>query len=161
MTNTRTLLIAIAASVAFTASAASAAPLSKAETDKVIASVKATEAQWSAETKSKDPARFASYYTEDATVMNPGSPVTHTRAAAAAAMKEAYADPNFSLSFGPDEAGVSPDGALAWTQGHCVVTQTDPGTHAKVTQGCSYVTLYRKDASGAWKAFQDISTPTP
>jgi len=161
MINNRMLLIAVAAGAVFIAGGVSAAPISKAESAKLIAAVKATEARWSSETKSKDPAKFASYYTDDATVMNPGSAVTHTRAGAEAAMKQAYADPNFSLSFGPDEAGVSPDGAMAWTQGHCVVTQSDPGTHAKVTQNCSYVTLYRKDASGAWKSFQDISTPTP
>jgi ketosteroid isomerase-like protein len=93
--------------------------------------------------------------------MNPFAPVDHGRAAVVADMKASFADPNFALSFAPDAAGVSPDGALAWTQGHCATSQTDPATHAKASSACSYLTLYRKDAAGAWKAFQDIATPTP
>ena len=151
----------MAAAGLLTADYAVAAPISKGEAASIIAAVKAVEARWSQDVATRDPVKFASYYTDDATVMNPFSTVDHGRAEIVADMKATFADPNFALSFAPDDAGVSPDGALAWTQGHCVTSQTDPSSHAKVTSACSYLTLYRKDSSGAWKSFQDIATPTP
>jgi uncharacterized protein (TIGR02246 family) len=153
--------LAVAAAGLFAADYAVAAPISKAETTRIVAEVEAVEVAWNKDIATHDAARFASYYTDDATVMNPFAPVDHGRAAIVADMKATFADPNFALSFAPDDAGVSPDGALAWTQGHCMTSQTDPATHAKTTSACSYLTLYRRDARGTWKAFQDISTPTP
>jgi len=155
------IFLALAVGGLAVAGHAAAAPISEAKAASIVAEVKAVEARWSADAKTRDPVKFASYYTDDATVMNPFSAVDHGRAAIVADMKATFADPNFELSFAPDEAGVSPDGALAWTQGHCVTSQTDPSSHAKVTSACSYLTLYRRDASGAWKSFQDIATPTP
>jgi uncharacterized protein (TIGR02246 family) len=123
--------------------------------------VRAIEARWSADVKTRDPAKFARYYAPDATVMNPFSPVRHDRAGAEADMKAAYADPNFDLSFAPDAIGVAPGGAVAWAQGHFTQSGSDPKTHAKVTTRGSYLTIYKKDAAGAWQAIEDIATPGP
>jgi ketosteroid isomerase-like protein len=161
MKSSHPLVLAAGLGALFAAGQAAAAPLSTAESNAIIAAVKAIEVKWNEDIKTHDPATFASYYSVDATVMNPFAPVDHGRAAVEADMKAAFADPNFALSFAPDDAGVSPDGSMAWTQGHCQTGQTDPTTHAKAVSTCSYLTLYRQDESGAWKAFEDISTPTP
>jgi uncharacterized protein (TIGR02246 family) len=160
MAYTHKLLIVVAAGALFAAGAASAAPISKAQADKIIAAVQAVEAQWNEDIKTRDPAKFASHYTEDGTLISPGDPVANGRAAIEAAMKEAFSDANFTLAFKAEDIGVSPDGRLAYTQGACLVADTSPTTHAKEQIACRYVTVYRLEG-GIWKAVEDISTPTP
>lgn len=159
MKTTHTLLMTAVAIGLFAAGQATAAPISKAKADKIIAAVKAGEAQWNADAKSRDAARFASHYADDATVMDPFEAPIHGRAAVEAGMKQTFADPNFTLTFAADSVGVSPDGTWAYTQGHCTETETDAASHAKVTNACSYLTLYRKEADGSWKAVEDIASP--
>ena len=154
-------LATLAACAFCVAGPALAAPISKAQADKLVAEVKAVEAAWNADAATRDAAKFASHYSDDATAMNPGAPVLHGRPAIEAAMKQAFADPNFALTFAADNAGVSDAGDTAWTQGRCRVSETDPTSHARVETPCAYLTIFRRGADGAWKAFQDISTPTP
>src|SRR5579862_3233028 len=135
-----------------------AAPVDSA---KIIAALKAGEAQWNADIVARDPVKFANHYDDAATVMNPGAPPTHGRAAVEASMRAAFADANFTLTFAADNAGVSGDGALAWTQGHCTETETDATTHARTVNACAYLTLYKLEADGSWKALEDIDTPVP
>ncbi len=123
--------------------------------------VRAIEARWTADVKTRDPAKFARYYAADATVMNPFSPVLHSRKAAEADMKAAYADPNFDLSFAPDTVDAAPGGKIAWAQGHFTQSGSDPKSHAKVTIRGSYLTIYRKTPAGGWEAIEDIATPGP
>jgi len=146
-----------AACAALTAGPALAAPVDAA---KIIAALKAGEAQWNADSAARDPVKFASHYDDNATVMDPGSAPMHGRAAVEASMKQTFADPNFTLSFAADNAGVSSDGTLAWTQGHCTETESNPTTHARVTNPCSYVTVYKLEADGSWKAIEDIASPS-
>jgi uncharacterized protein (TIGR02246 family) len=153
--------LAVAAVGLLAAEYAGAAPISKAQADRIAAEIKAVEARWNADIKAKDPVKFASYYTEATTMIDPFAAPLHSRAAIAAAMKDAFADANFTLSFSADEVGVAPDGAIAWSQGHCVETETDATTHAKTTILCNYVTVYRREPDGAWKAVEDIATPAP
>jgi uncharacterized protein (TIGR02246 family) len=153
--------LAIAAAGLFAADYAVAAPISKAETARIVAEIKAVEARWNADIKAKDPVKFASYYTEETTMIDPFAAPLHSRAAIAAAMKDSFADPNFSLTFAADEVGVSADGSVAWSQGPCTETETDAATHAKTTILCNYVTVFRREPDGAWKAVEDIATPAP
>jgi len=153
--------LAVAAAGLFAADYAVAAPISKAETARIVGEIKSVEARWNADIKARDPVKFASYYTARTTMIDPGAAPLHDPAAIAAAMKGSFADPNFSLSFAADEVGVSPDGAVAWSEGRCAVSETDPATHAKVTEPCAYVTVFRREPDGAWKAVEDIATPAP
>jgi uncharacterized protein (TIGR02246 family) len=129
------------------------------DTAKITDALKAAEAQWNADIKARDADKFASHYTDDATVINPYAPPVHGRAAVAAAMKPFFADPNFGLTFAADSVGVAPSGDLAYTQGHFTETESDAKTHAKVTNTGSYVTVYKPQADGSWKAVEDIASP--
>jgi uncharacterized protein (TIGR02246 family) len=128
---------------------------------RIEAHLRGIETRWNADIVARDPVKFASYYDDHATLINPGALPLVGRNAIQAGMARAFADPNFSLRFAADDAGVSRDGQMAWTRGHCVVTETDPASHAKVTENCTYVTVYVLEADGSWKAMQDISTPAP
>jgi uncharacterized protein (TIGR02246 family) len=151
------LYLIAGACAALIAGQAAAAPV---DTGKIAAAIKALEAQWSASIASRDPVKFASFYSDDAVFMNPGAPIAHGRAEIVAAMKQAFSDPNFSLVFAPDRVEVSAAGDLAATQGRCTESESDPATHAKITQACAYATVYRPQADGSWRAVIDIDTPS-
>jgi uncharacterized protein (TIGR02246 family) len=130
-----------------------------ADNGKITEALKAAEAQWNLDIKSKDPAKFAGHYAADAVAMNPGAPPMTGPAAIQAGVQPMMADPNFSLAFSPDKVDVSASGDLAYTRGRFTLTMTDPATHAKAAQAGSYVTVYRKQADGSWKAVEDIASP--
>jgi ketosteroid isomerase-like protein len=76
------------------------------------------------------------------------------------------ADPTVSLKFQPTKVEVAKSGDVAYTQGTYTLTLTDPQTKQLINDHGSYVTTYRKQPDGTWKAVVDIATsevppPTP
>ena len=128
---------------------------------KAAADVRATEVRWNAASVARDPARFASYYDADAVDIGPGADPMRGPAAIAAGMAEAFKDPNFSLTFAADKVDIAAGGDMAYTQGHFTETETSPGAQAKLVQSGSYVTVYKKQADGSWKAVADIASNGP
>lgn len=118
------------------------------------------ESQWNASIASKDVAAYMSHYAPNVIVMDPGAPVVNGSQAAQSAINETFKDPNFSLIFSADRVEVAKDGDMAYSQGHFTLSQSDPTSHAKVTQSGSYVTVYEKQPDGSWKAVADIATPS-
>jgi uncharacterized protein (TIGR02246 family) len=123
--------------------------------------IRAGDAQWNADAAARDPARFASHYAADAVDIAPGANPMHGPQAVQTGMAEAFKDPNFTLSFAADKVEIAAGGDMAYSQGHYTETQTDPASHAKVAEAGSYVTVYKKEADGTWKAVADIASPGP
>jgi ketosteroid isomerase-like protein len=121
--------------------------------------LKAADAQLLAAFNAKDPARIAGVYTADATVMLPDAPVMNGAAAIQAGMAETLKDPAFTLTFTPDIAVVSQSGDLGYTRGSFTTAATDPATKQPVKSQGFYVTVWRRQADGGWKAVQDIASP--
>jgi len=140
------------------ANGCNAAPVDAA---RAAADVRATEVQWNAASAARDPARFASYYDADAVDIGPGSDPMHGPAAIQAGMTEAFKDPNFSLTFAADRVEIAASGDMAYSQGHFTETETSAGAQAKLVQSGSYVTVYKRQADGSWKAVADIASPGP
>ena len=69
------------------------------------------------------------------------------------------ADPNISLTFTANSVDVAKSGDLAFTQGVYTMVTTDPKTKKAVTEKGTYLTAYKKQTDGSWKAVQDINTP--
>jgi uncharacterized protein (TIGR02246 family) len=105
----------------------------------------------------KDADRIAAHYTEDGNVMVPNSPTMTGREAIGKGMKEALADPNWSLALQPGQVEVSRSGDLAYARGTYVLTATDVPTKKAVTEKGRFLTIFRKAADGSWKAVQDIN----
>lgn len=105
----------------------------------------------------KDADRIAAHYTDDGNVMIPNSPMMTGKDAISKAMKEAFADPNWSLALQPVQVEVSRSGDLGYTRGTYVLTATDPANKKAVTEKGRFVTIFRKEANGSWKAVQDIN----
>ena len=128
------------------------------DTAAAIAAVKDVEMGMLAAFQAKDAAKLTSYYASDAMIATPGRTVKGT-AAVTKANADDLADPGFSLAFVNDKTDVAASGDLAYTSGTFNVSYTDPKTKAVVKQNGTYVTVYRKQADGSWKAVADIATP--
>lgn len=123
--------------------------------------VRDNETQWNADYKAKDLAKLVAHYAPDATLMDPEDPPMTGTEAITAGLKAFIADPALDMRFAADKVGVSDDGAMAYTRGSFKLTATDPKTRRPMTQTGSYVTVYRKQADGSWKAVEDIATSQP
>ena len=119
--------------------------------------IKDIETQWNADFKAKDVDKLAAHYTADAVLMSPGAPAASTDDARKALIKAITADPAGSLSFQATSVEVSKSGDIAATRGTYTMTMTDPSTKKAINDHGSYVTVYKKQADGSWKAFSDIN----
>lgn len=115
--------------------------------------VKAFIKDWSG----KDVERIVSHYADDGSVELPNSPILTGKDAMRPALKQLMADPAESLTLTPAKVEVAKGGDLGYTQGTYVLTVTDPATRKVVTEKGKFVTIFRKQADGSWKAIQDIS----
>ena len=119
------------------------------------------EAAWVSDWAAKDPEKIMSHYADDAALMVPEMALLKGKDAIRAALKEMLADPNLSLVFAATSAEVSKGGDLAYTQGAYTMIQTDRKTKKPVTEKGTYITVYKKQADGSWKAVQDMATTGP
>jgi ketosteroid isomerase-like protein len=65
------------------------------------------------------------------------------------------ADPNFGLSFQGTRADASQGGDMVYTVGTYSLTTSDPKNKKPVTDHGKYMTVYKRQADGAWKAVVD------
>lgn len=141
----------------------SPAPVNKTAIEK---SVKDVEANMAKGFGTKDAAAFAGNYAADAVLMAPGMAAMKGRDAIRTGLAGMFADPNLKVDFASDRVEVADSGDLAATRGSYTMVTTDPATKKPATDKGSYVTVFRKQTDGTWKAVLDISTsevppPTP
>jgi uncharacterized protein (TIGR02246 family) len=120
--------------------------------------LKDLEAQWNREYASKDAAKVAAHYADDAVLMSPGMPASSGKDAISKTLMEMVSDPALSLKFQSSKVEVSKSGDLGYTQGSYTLTMTDPASKKVISDHGSYVTTYRKQADGSWKAVADIAS---
>jgi uncharacterized protein (TIGR02246 family) len=151
--------ISILAAIAILTAAAPA--WSQSNAGLVEAQIRATEAQWNADFRARAVDALVAHYASDAVSMAPGAPTAVGTDAIRAATKDMIGDPNFALTFAPDKIGVAASGEMAYAAGRYAQDGTDPATHAIHHETGTYLTVYRKQADGTWKAVADINTPGP
>ena len=120
-----------------------------------LQAVKDVETAWVKDAASKDPDKWASYFTEDGSGLYPGGPTLNGRAAIKAAMAPLMTDPNFSLTFQSTRAMASKGGDMIYSQGTYVMTISDPKTKQPITDRGKFLTVYMKQPDGSWKAVAD------
>ena len=151
----RSISLCAVAAIALMVTACNQAPDTH---DADVTAIQANEVQWNQDFASKDVDKLAAHYSDDAVVISPGSPPTTGKEAIHTTMKQMAADPALTLKFQPSRIDVSKSGDLAYTQGTYTMTETDMQTHQVINDHGSYVTTYRKQPDGTWKAVVDIVT---
>jgi len=116
------------------------------------------ETAWSKDAGVKDLEKSVAYYADDAIFMTPGMPAAKGKDAIRAAWKGMFADPKGKLAFSTERVDISASGDLATTKGSYTMTMTNPKTKKPVEDKGSYITVYKKQADGNWKAIEDITT---
>ena len=116
------------------------------------------EAGWVKEAAAKDLEKSAGHYADDAILMMPGAPPAKGKDAIRAGWKGLLDDPNFKLDFSADRVEMSAGGDLATTRGSYSMTVTNPKTKKPVDDKGSYMTVYKKQADGAWKVIEDMTS---
>jgi uncharacterized protein (TIGR02246 family) len=131
-----------------------APPDTRAADQKAIADI---EAAWLPAWQAKDVDKIVAGYAPDATVMQPDMPAMKGAEAIRAGIKAFVADKNFALTFAPTAVEVARSGDIGYSYGTYSATMTSPKTKKPVTEKGKYVTVYKKQADGSWKAFLDIN----
>jgi uncharacterized protein (TIGR02246 family) len=126
--------------------------------DADIQAIRNDEVQWNQDYGSKDLDKIAAHYAGDAILMVPGMPPSSGSEAIRSTLKEMVADPALSLKFQSSKIEVAKSGDLAYLYGQYTMAMTDPQTRQVINDHGSYVTTYRKQPDGTWKAVADIAT---
>ena len=158
-TNRSTAFLALPLAALAAACSEQEAPTEKsADPVDVAEEISALEGRWSRDYASSNGAKIAAYYADDATVMQPGSPPLTGGQAIGAAVAEVTKDQNFSIEFKNERIDVAESGDLAYARGRYTQQATNPDTKQIETSTGNYLTVYRKQPDGSWKAVEDIST---
>lgn len=123
--------------------------------------LKSIEAQWEKDYQAHDPEKLAGHYASDGALANPGSVLATDDVGRRLEIEKVAADKNSKISFSSDRVGVAKSGELAYTRGHYSDERTDPKTGQAVTQTGSYLTVWKKQSDGSWKAVEDFVVPGP
>jgi len=127
-----------------------------------VAAVKSVEAAWSKDAATKDADKFAGYYSDDASVLMPNAPIINGKENIKAAFKPMLADPNFALTFESTHVEASKGGDLVYSVGTYAMTMSAPKGKKTVNDKGKYLTVFKKQADGSWKAVADmISSDLP
>ena len=124
------------------------------------AAIRATDAQWLAAAKARDVEKAISFWSDDATILQPETPPIVGKAAIRKYVAEAFASPDFSITFTTDKVVVAASGDMAYETGTDTMTFRPP--HGKlVTMRNRGVVVWRKQPDGVWKAAIDIWNAAP
>ena len=128
--------------------------------DADVKAIRDVEAAWGQAIATKDVDKVAAIYADDASLFIPDAPVVNGMAAIKAAWKvalnPALEDKNYSYTVASDKVDVAKSGDLGYSQGTTTFTFTDPKTKKVLTVKGKYVTVFKKQADGSWKAVADI-----
>ena len=153
------VMLAAAAAIAVTGCTKGAK--ASGDTSKIADSIKAQEAAWEKAYADKDINTLAGEYADDAALGAPGDPLATSGTDRRKAIGEMINDPNFKLNFAADRVLVASSGDLATSRGHYTITTTDKATSKPVTGSGTYLTVYKKQDDGSFKAIEDMIIPGP
>ncbi len=113
---------------------------------------------WSKAAGTKDADRVASFYAEDGVAYPPGEAAAVGRAAAKKVWAGYFADPSFTISWKTVHAEMAGSGDIGYTAGTYDASFKGPDGKPASEKG-KYVTAWKKQADGTWKATHDIWNP--
>lgn len=124
--------------------------------DADVQAIRDNEKQWNQDFAAKDVSKLTGHYAEDAVLMTPGMDPALGKAAIQKRVEDLVKDPAMALQFQSVTVDVASSGDLGYSRGTYTMTITDPKTKKPINDHGSYVTDYRKQADGSWKAVADV-----
>ena len=117
-----------------------------------------TDRDFDAATAQGGAAAWASFFAEDGVMLPAGGEPVAGRENIEKAMSGAFRTPGFSLRWQPVDGAASGD--LGYMRGVYQATHTGADGKPVVSYG-KYVTVWRREQGGAWKAIADIGNSSP
>ena len=102
---------------------------------------------------------WLSFFAEDGIMMPDGAPDIVGKQAIRAAMMQVFSQPDYQLRWEPNSAHIAIGADLGYTVGKYDVSFKGPDGEI-IGSGGRYVSIWRKDATGAWKVVLDIGNAT-
>ncbi len=124
--------------------------------DADVQAIKDTEVAWAKAGVAKDAEKFTSFYADDGSLLLQDTPAANGKDAIGKLIKGMMGDPNFALDFQGTRWDVAKSGELGFAQGAYTMTMTDPKTKKGSTDKGKYLTVFKKQADGTWKAVEDM-----
>jgi uncharacterized protein (TIGR02246 family) len=118
--------------------------------------IKDMEAAWMRDINTKDAEKWLSHLTEDASFLVSGAPIANGKEAIRSIVKSIISDPNFALSFSSTKVEVAKSGDIGYSVGMYSLTTSDPNTKVRMVDTGKYLTTFKKQADGSWKATADM-----
>ncbi|MBI1749071.1 MAG: DUF4440 domain-containing protein [Acidobacteria bacterium] len=119
------------------------------------AAIKAAATDWAKATEAKDVEKFLSFYADDATVYPPGAPAMSGPDARRKFWTEVFALPEIQAKITTAKVEAAKSGDIAYELGTFEESFKDKKGKPVNIVG-KYVVVWKKQASGQWKAFADI-----
>ena len=129
----------------------------------IATAIKADEKKWSDEFQAKPRSvdALVAHYAHDALFISPGVGPTRGLEDIRKAYEAGLKDPNFNITFAPDTVDVAEAGDMAVSEGRFTETYSDPATKRPKSDNGTFLTVYRKQPDGSWKAVQDWAVADP
>lgn len=161
MRKSMTITLLGAAAIALTAGGCSKPGTSAASVDSIKQAIRGDEAKWNQQFKSKDTEALVDHYADDAFFYATGEAPANGSTAIRQIYANASTDPAFEVHFQSDKMDVAGSGDLAYSRGKFDEKYTDKKTGKVMTGSGSYITVYKKQADGSWKAVEDFAAMDP
>lgn len=132
-------------------------PAAAVDVNAIADEIRQIEARWVNEYASRDAGSLVEHYSHDATLMQPGVPAIRGMDRIAAAMADAIKD-GAVFSINTEKVEVARSGEWAYSRGTYTLAATNRREKLDGRHTGSYVTIYKKQDDGSWKAVEDITT---
>lgn len=121
----------------------------------------AQEEAWNRAYAKRDAEALAGFFADDGAMASPGEQLVRGKDSIRRASEEFAKDPNLNVTFRSNRVQVAQSGDLAYSRGQYMFTSTDPATDQPESSRGHYLTVWKKQADGSWKAVEDFITPGP
>jgi ketosteroid isomerase-like protein len=119
------------------------------------------DAEWSQlSSEGKDVEKILSYWSDDAQVIIPESPIYQGKDAIRKYVTDSLKTPGFHVHWVSRDPVFSPDGKIAYLSGNTDVTVPNP-KGGLVTIHARGITIWRHDSDGEWRCVIDITNDAP
>ncbi|HEY2963699.1 MAG TPA: DUF4440 domain-containing protein [Pyrinomonadaceae bacterium] len=119
------------------------------------ATLKNLDAEWSKAAGAKDVDKTVSYYSDDALVMPPNSPVLTGKEPIRAIWKGMLSAPGFAGGWKSTKVEVAHSSDLGYVTGSYEMTENGPGGKPMTDKG-KFLEVWKKQADGSWKCVADM-----
>lgn len=129
--------------------------------ESVKQAIQADETKWNQQFKDKDTEALVGHYSDDAYFVAPGVAGTEGSTPIRQVFATAGTDPAFEVHFSSDKIDVARSADMAYARGKFTEKYTDKKNGKVMTDSGSYLTVYKKQDDGSWKAVEDFAAADP